>query len=323
MSAGVYGIRNSVTGDIYIGSTARSINQRWGSHKRDLGRGSHANQRLQRAWNKHGVVVFSFDVLEICDASQCLSREQWYIDKEVAVGRRDGLYNMCLVAGSALGRRHRPEVRARLAEHLRVISRANIGRRASAETRVKMSLAQRGKKQPRDAVARTAAALRGRKHTPEMCAKNSAAHMGRRNSLDAIAKTAAALRGRKRPSDVVAKITARNRTPDVRRKLSEAAKKQWAEGRGWKGSNEGLITRDTAAAMLAQRWSLEVRERSPSPRGENVKTAKLTESQVREMRAIYGRNGNGGLTQTQLANRYAIDQGHVSAILRKKAWAHV
>jgi hypothetical protein len=58
------------------------------------------------------------------------------------------------------------------AEHKAANSAANTGRKATDETRAKMSAAQRGNKK----------AL-GFKHTPESKAKNSAAHMGNQNAL--------------------------------------------------------------------------------------------------------------------------------------------
>lgn len=55
-------------------------------------------------------------------------------------------------------------------------------------------------------------------------------------------------------------------------------------------------------------------------RGETNPAAKVTEEQVREMR---GRYAAGGVTQAHLASDYGITQGIVSAILRRKLWAHV
>ena len=51
--------------------------------------------------------------------------------------------------------------------------------------------------------------------------------------------------------------------------------------------------------------------------------SKLTEAQVVEMRRLYGRRGRGGLTQEQLAQRFGVDQTHVSEIVNRAVWRHV
>lgn len=58
------------------------------------------------------------------------------------------------------------------------------------------------------------------------------------------------------------------------------------------------------------------------PRGEQQGAAKLSEAQVREIRARYR---SGGITQTTLAGQYGISQAHLSDIVsgRRGIWAHV
>lgn len=55
-------------------------------------------------------------------------------------------------------------------------------------------------------------------------------------------------------------------------------------------------------------------------RGEAHGLAVITADVVREMRRLYAA---GGITQTQLAERFGTDQTNVSLIVRRKAWAHV
>jgi group I intron endonuclease len=53
MNAGIYGIRNTVNGKWYVGSSI-NIQRRWQKHTQRLRTGKHENTKLQRAWNKYG-----------------------------------------------------------------------------------------------------------------------------------------------------------------------------------------------------------------------------------------------------------------------------
>lgn len=61
---GVYKITNTVDGKVYIGSSAVDIDCRWSTHRALLRTGKHYNRHLQRAWNKYGESVFTFEVVE-------------------------------------------------------------------------------------------------------------------------------------------------------------------------------------------------------------------------------------------------------------------
>jgi len=54
-------------------------------------------------------------------------------------------------------------------------------------------------------------------------------------------------------------------------------------------------------------------------RGEDSGTARLTEAQVRRIRALYDR----GRTQKSIAQRFGMSQPHIHAIVHRRAWAHV
>lgn len=58
--AGIYGIRNLITGTIYIGRGIDIGISRWPSHLNDLRRNNH---RLQRAWNKYTSINFEWIVI--------------------------------------------------------------------------------------------------------------------------------------------------------------------------------------------------------------------------------------------------------------------
>lgn len=75
---GVYGIRCTVTGMIYIGGSV-DMTGRWTHHRFTLRRGSHKTPQLQDHWNIHGEANFEFIVLERCDEAVLKDREDYWI----------------------------------------------------------------------------------------------------------------------------------------------------------------------------------------------------------------------------------------------------
>lgn len=76
----IYGIKNTQTGKIYIGST-NNMTRRFKRHKTELRNGKHSNQYLQRAWNKVGEDNIDFIILATCGEHQLLKKEIEYIKK--------------------------------------------------------------------------------------------------------------------------------------------------------------------------------------------------------------------------------------------------
>lgn len=76
---GIYIIVCLVNGRVYIGQS-KHIQKRWLEHKEELQKGSHCNNHLQNAWNKYGEKSFVFSVLELCENSRLVEREQYWID---------------------------------------------------------------------------------------------------------------------------------------------------------------------------------------------------------------------------------------------------
>lgn len=59
----IYGIRNVITGRVYVGK-AQQIEHRWTTHRRRLKERRHHNKQLQADWDKHGEQAFVFEVLD-------------------------------------------------------------------------------------------------------------------------------------------------------------------------------------------------------------------------------------------------------------------
>lgn len=124
------------------------------------------------------------------------------------------------------------------AETRKKISLANKGRKRSPETRIKMSRSHKGKKLSLKHRANMSIAQKGRKHSPETRAKISASNTGAKNHnfgqpLDAEtrAKLSAALKGEKNPN------FGKKTSPEVRAKLSAARKGKYCGEKSsqWKG----------------------------------------------------------------------------------------
>jgi len=96
---GIYQIVCRTTGKRYIGSTSKyGFDRRWSAHRRALKAGTH-NPIFQNAWNKYGESDFIFQVIEYLNPSECLKREQIYLDTVP----RDTLLNASLKASGGNG----------------------------------------------------------------------------------------------------------------------------------------------------------------------------------------------------------------------------
>ena len=94
---GIYKIENTITNDLYIGSSI-NIAQRKRRHFKDLKRGIHISKFLQRSYNKYGLSAFNFEIIELLESSNdLLVREQYFLDLLKPT------YNLCKVAGNSLG----------------------------------------------------------------------------------------------------------------------------------------------------------------------------------------------------------------------------
>jgi len=90
--SGVYLIRNTATGTVYVGSAA-NMTARWRDHHRLLNQGRHHCRGLQAAWSQDGAGAFSFAVAEaVVDLAQLTQRECIWIEQYRAT-QPNGLYN--------------------------------------------------------------------------------------------------------------------------------------------------------------------------------------------------------------------------------------
>jgi len=77
---GIYALMNNANGMWYIGSSCK-LRKRANEHISDLRANRHGNRHLQRAFAKYGEDTFKFLLVEYCDKSALIQREQYWIDR--------------------------------------------------------------------------------------------------------------------------------------------------------------------------------------------------------------------------------------------------
>jgi group I intron endonuclease len=89
--SGIYKIINITNNKYYVGSSY-DIYYRWRKHKERLNRNDHHSPKLQRSWNRDGADNFVFKVIEQCDKSLLIEKEQEYLN--IACMNKKQSYNM-------------------------------------------------------------------------------------------------------------------------------------------------------------------------------------------------------------------------------------
>lgn len=104
--SGVYRWTNKVNGKVYIGSSV-DLGKRLGQYY-NLSYISSNNMLISKALIKYGYGNFSLEILEYCDRSNVLLREQYYLDLFKPE------YNLLKIAGSNLGYIHTENTLAKM-----------------------------------------------------------------------------------------------------------------------------------------------------------------------------------------------------------------
>lgn len=137
-SKGIYQIRNIKNEFVYIGQTHESFNRRFLLHNFLLRNNKHDNINLQADYNKFGKECFVFETLKVINGDENLDElEKEYIRLARNVNK---CYNISDGGKGATGVPMTEENRRFHAEHNRII---NLGKKASQETKFKMSQSHR------------------------------------------------------------------------------------------------------------------------------------------------------------------------------------
>lgn len=141
LKTGIYGIRNLTNGRIYIGQTLMNFGDRRDTHFSLLRNGKHTCREMQDDFASVGENQFDFIILRECGEDEIDAQEIAFISMYSASNL---CYNKC--SGGRIGYKAPPisdEAKKKIGEK----NRENmLGRKASDETRRKMSETRRGRK---------------------------------------------------------------------------------------------------------------------------------------------------------------------------------
>lgn len=246
----IYVLTNTVNGKRYVGQTRRDLAIRLGQHKKPCN-----NSAIARAIRKYGWDAFQVTACELETPALLDEFEEFVIAEIKSLTTQCG-YN---IKRGGDNHSHSEETKAKISrankgrkfspERIEAMRQSQLGKKASAETRLKLSIAHKGKnkgkKRPPEVIEKMRERATGKRHSRATRRKISQALTGRpvsektrrkiseSNKLwtrtpEQIAKQAAALRGRKLSAEHRAKISAglagRVVTEETRAKLSAAHK---------------------------------------------------------------------------------------------------
>lgn len=77
---GIYKITNVITNDIYVGKSL-DINNRFKKHISDFKNNKNKNKYIQDDYNKYGLNNFKFEIIELCNSNELLTKERFWIKK--------------------------------------------------------------------------------------------------------------------------------------------------------------------------------------------------------------------------------------------------
>ena len=169
--SGIYMITNKLTGDFYIGQSI-NISNRFRKYFTISYISSKKGLIINRALLKYGYSNFFVTILEYCNSSDLLQREQYYFDK------LKPQHNILKIAGSSLGSKLSEETKAKISKALKGVyvgeNSALFGRLHTEKTKELMSSRKAGKNNP----------LYGKIHSEETKNLMRQKALGRKHSED-------------------------------------------------------------------------------------------------------------------------------------------
>lgn len=137
--SGIYMLTNKIAKKIYIGQS-KDLSNRFKNYLNLSYLKSTASLTISRALVKYGYSKFSLTILEYCEISELLTREQFYFDK------LKPQYNILKIAGSSLNSKHSEYTKARISKSLKGIDEKEnlmkqkaLGSKHSEDTKLKKS----------------------------------------------------------------------------------------------------------------------------------------------------------------------------------------
>ena len=158
MQNGIYIIKCLVDEKVYVGQSVQ-VNIRVKKHEYELRRNNHRNWHMQSAWNLYGEENFTFNVVLICEKSELDYYEKMLIYKlkstcpEYGYNHESGgnkFKTVSDISKQKMSVAHMGQTSGRLGkkatpEQLERNRQAQLGKKLSPETRLKISLGNKGK----------------------------------------------------------------------------------------------------------------------------------------------------------------------------------
>jgi len=201
MISGIYAITNTETGKCYVGQSV-DIARRLNSHFKQRGHQS----ALYLAMEKYGADKFICSILERCSVENMNDAETWWMQQMNSIAPNG--YN--LMNEGRNGRRHSTESRQKMSFALAGRSPAVN----SMERKPEWEEARLAALRAYFSSDRYVPPMKGRKASPETREKMSKKRLGRKHTKEAIAKMSLACTGRRASPSKLAAIP--NRKPVVR-----------------------------------------------------------------------------------------------------------
>lgn len=75
----IYKISNDINSSVYIGTTTKTVDARWGEHIRESRRQRSKNRPLYKDMNQYGISHFNVELIETCSDNVRFEREAYWI----------------------------------------------------------------------------------------------------------------------------------------------------------------------------------------------------------------------------------------------------
>lgn len=320
---GLYEIVNIYNGKRYVGSSC-NILKRFNAHKYNLRKGTHANSKLQNAWDKHGEKYFIFNLLVELEKCQLESEEQKLLD--IVFKEKDMCYNIATDSKAPTrGRKASKEekdflVQIRSTKEWKENQSAALKKYfLNPESRIKSSDAWKlMSKNNSDYKNNHREALLLANKKPEVIEKRRLASTGKVQSEESKKRSSESLKNKFADTEFKQHFLD-SFTEEVKQGMSISAKKRWADAdnkaeqaartTSWFSNPDNRLKNSEATkAFFANPKNREAaRLRQPS---------KLSESDIeyiREQGKIYG-------MQIKLCKRFELSPTHISNIVNNKVF---
>jgi group I intron endonuclease len=329
---GIYGIKNSVTSKIYIGSSF-NIKVRIQQHLNLLTSNNHHSQYLQNSFNKRR--VNSFDIVlieEVQDRESLVEREQYWIDHYNSYSNgynarpnAESFHGMVWSKEQNLARKNSNKKTWKSKTLRQKLSKRFSGRRRGVWSKdsfkkLTLTLKKRHSENPE-----WHKKMMEMQRLPENEEKRIE---GIRKSLQnpqirkaRVKQLSEASNDPKRLANLrltyFEKYNRKDIDVNTPEEFEQLCKKLYDDGSSLRDIGKKLNIDHKAVASRLRRLGVEIKKRPK--KGSQLKCSKLNESDVKQIKIDLAK----GVKQVEIAKRYSVSSSVISEISTGKAWSHV